>query len=76
MADPSPLNSQQKMADAILRDRLDTTLGAFLEAHRTQGLTYEAIAQELYASTDRAVSVSYQTIKRWLDDFGLLEVAS
>lgn len=69
------LDSKQRMADALLRDR-DTSLRVFLEEHRGAGATYEAIAQELYAFTDRAVSVSYQTIKRWLVDFDLLEEAS
>lgn len=64
------------MADAILHDRQNTSLRDFLADQRSQGRTYEAIAQELYAVTDRAVSVSYQTIKRWLEDFDLLEAAS
>lgn len=63
------------MADALLQQQ-GTTLEEFLGLHRRAGGTYEFIAQELYATTERAVSVSYQTIKRWLADFDLLDVAS
>ncbi len=77
MADPNVrLDSKQRMADVLLKDRQDTSLHDFLAAQRSGGATYEEIAQELYAVTDRAVSVSYQTIKRWLTDFDLLEEAS
>ena len=76
MVDVHHLTSQQKMADALLRSKTDSSLKDFLAEHRARGLGYEEIGQELFMVTDRAVSVSYQTVKNWLTDFGLLEVAS
>lgn len=69
------LPTQARQVDVILQAK-GTTLKAFLEAQYTAGKTYEEIAQELYATTDRAVSVSYQTIKRWLQRFDLMKEAS
>lgn len=76
MAHPRELSPNQRMADALLQAQLDITLRDFLAQHRSRGLSYEEIGQELFAATDRAVSVSYSTIKNWLASFGLLEVAS
>lgn len=71
------IRSQQRTAERILQQREGVSLRDFLANARSAGGTYESISQELYATTDRAVSVSYQTIKRWLSDFDLLdEVAS
>ena len=76
MANPDlTLNSQQRMVDALLQGQ-STSLRDFLTEHRGRGATYEAIAQELYAVTDKTVSVSYQTIKRWLDEFGIEKKAA
>ncbi len=68
------LTSQQRMVDVLLQDQ-GSSLREFLTEHRGRGATYEAIAQELYAVTEKAVSVSYQTIRRWLIDFDLIEAA-
>lgn len=69
------LPTQARHADVILQGS-GTTLRDFLAEQHDAGRTYEEIAQELYASTDRVISVSYQTIKRWLRRFDLIKEAS
>lgn len=66
------------MANAILAGLPEpTSLEGFLKDRTARGYGYEAIAKDLHTITNGAVSLSYMTVKRWLDDFGLLtEVAS
>lgn len=71
MATVDTYDSQQRMADALLRSQ-ETTLADFLSTQVGLGRSLEHIAQELYATTDRAVQVSYGTIRRWLLDLDLL----
>jgi hypothetical protein len=63
------------MADALLRSS-GSDLKSFLSDARSRNISYEDTAKELYLKTEGAVSVTYQTIKRWLVEFELLEVAS
>jgi len=69
------LTSNQKMADALLKES-ETDLQSFLSDSRARQLSYEDTAKELYLKTNGVVSVGYQTIKRWLQDFGLIEKAA
>jgi hypothetical protein len=70
---PHPSTGTQRLADLLLQP---DGLKHYLETHRTQGDSFETIARSLYADTDGQVSITYTTVKRWLDDFGLLGVAS
>lgn len=60
------LTRQQRLAEQHLRTKHGLDLEAWLLKNREGGLGYEEISRELYSVTDGAVSVSYQTIKRWL----------
>ena len=65
----------QRVADLILRERRGESLVEFLTNLRRDPdspATYEQIGRELYIVTDGEVSVSYQTIKRWLIEFGVI----
>lgn len=64
------LSSAQKMANALL-EAAGSNLKDFLADARSRRLSYEDTAKELYVRTDGAVSVTYQTIKRWLADLEL-----
>lgn len=70
MAQTHQLSTAQRMADRILGDH-GHTLRSFLEEHHGQGLGYEAIARALDKATDGGVTISYQTVKRWLADLGI-----
>ena len=72
---PSSAGNMARTTDAVLQTK-GTTLVEFLEEQHQAGEGYEDIAKELYAFTDRAINVSYQTVKRWLVDLEILEVAS
>lgn len=72
MAQRRHSTNTQRMAEAVL----GTDLKGYLEDAYQQGLSYEAIARALHSDTDGKVSISYGTVKRWLNEFGLLEVAS
>lgn len=77
MAQTHQLSSNQRMANAVLAGATSpTTLEDFLAVRFNAGLGYEAIAKALHSATNGAVSISYMTVKRWLADFELLEVAS
>ncbi len=67
------LTANQRMADAVLKGK-GTTLENFLADRYKQGLSYETIGRDLHVFTDGVVSPSYQTIRRWLLDLGLLKV--
>lgn len=54
-----------RLVDELLRAKHGVTLAEFLRDHRQHG-GYEYIARELYRHTDGAIAVSYQTVKRWL----------
>ena len=69
------LSTNQRMADALLRQR-GSTLVDFLTAQKGIGASYESIAKELYVASNGSVDISYGTVKRWLKEFGLLEAAS
>jgi hypothetical protein len=58
------------MADALL-SKTATNLRTFIEERSARGLSYETIAKELYMATGGSVDVTYQTIKRWLIEFGV-----
>ncbi len=65
------LSSNQRMADTVLRQMEETSLEAFLSDHYSKGLSLEAIAKELHVATAGAVSPSYGTVKKWLNNFGI-----
>lgn len=69
MAGPSSLTTQQRVIDLLL-EREGSTLRAWLAARRDEHQSYETIAKQLYVLTNGEVSISYQTVKRWLEDFG------
>ena len=75
MSQVHQLSSNQRMADTVLRSMEEISLRAFLANHYGKGLSYEAIAKELHVSTAGAVSPSYGTVKKWLQDFDLLTEA-
>ena len=75
MSQTAHLTANQRMADAVLQTK-GTTLETFLADHYRKGLSYEIIGRELHVETDGVVSPSYQTVKRWLKDFDLLEAVS
>lgn len=56
----------------LLRER-NTTLEEFLRDRQSRGLGYEAIARDIHIATDQEISVSYQTIKRWLAELEITE---
>ena len=69
------LTKAQRFADRILREKHGESLVEFLTRLRRDPdspATYEQIGRELYIVTDGEVSVSYQTIKRWLIEFGVI----
>jgi transposase len=67
MTHPTTLNGNQRMANAILEHQ-GTTLRDLLSELHGAGMSYEQIAKRLHSETDGVVSLSYQTVKRWLDD--------
>ena len=72
MTQTHKLSSNQRMADTVLQQMEETSLEAFLADHYGKGLSYEAISRELHVATDGAVAPSYQTVRRWLQDFDLM----
>lgn len=74
MTQPS-LTETQRVADLLL-EKQGSNLRDWLAEQRKSGGGYELIARELYLATSGEVSVSYQTVKRWLIDFDLLKEAS
>ncbi len=56
----------------VHRDLIRAVLGSdpisFARQKRDEGLTYQAIARELYLVTDGKVDVSFSTIRNWLAD--------
>lgn len=73
------LTANQRVADLILRDSRGESLEEFLTRLRNDPddrASYDVIGRELYLATNGEISISYQTVKRWLEDFGLLEAAS
>lgn len=68
------LRGGQAHADLVLANL--GGLEAYLGAKRSAGASFEQIARDMFSDSGGAVSVSYTTIKRWLIDFGLLEVVA
>ncbi|HLF43233.1 MAG TPA: hypothetical protein VJA46_06875 [Acidimicrobiia bacterium] len=69
------LTAQQRVVDLLL-EKNGSTLKDWLSGRRAESTSYEDIAKQLYVLTDGEISISYTTVKRWLIDFDLLEVAS
>lgn len=61
---------------SVLLEKKGIDLPTWLAEQRTAGLTIEDIAHELYLVSERAISVSYRTVYRWLEDLELIEAAS
>ncbi len=40
---------------------------AFVRTKRDEGLSYQAIARELYLATEGKVDVSFSTVRNWLN---------
>lgn len=60
--------SKLGIVSSLLEAKHDTDLAKYLTDKRTEGLSYEQIARDLHDLTDGAVSVSFVTIRRWIDD--------
>lgn len=70
-----PMTPRQQVADLILREKHGESLVDFLSRLRhdpDSPKSYDAIGRALYVATDGEVCVSYQTIKRWLIEFGVI----
>jgi hypothetical protein len=65
--------TQQGVVGALLEAKYDTTLKTFLIDSRSQELSYNRIARDLHDLTDGDVSVTGETIRRWIND---LEVSA
>lgn len=73
------LTSTQRVADLILREERSESLVEFLTRLRhnvDQPASYDTIGRELYLATNGEVAISYQTVKRWLLDLGVIEEAT
>jgi hypothetical protein len=51
----------RQFADHVLRGRLDD----FVLEHRAQGVSWEAIAKELWDCTGHKINLSGQTLRQW-----------
>jgi hypothetical protein len=60
--------TQQGVVSALLEAKYDTTLEAFLTDKRDQELSYNRIARDLHDLTGGDVSVTGETIRRWIND--------
>lgn len=60
--------SQINTVNALLEASQDTTLKDFLTDRRSQAISYERIARDLHDLTDGTVSVTGETIRRWIND--------
>lgn len=66
--DPSEMTTTQRIADALFRTQ-GTTLGIVLLDARDADWSYERIAKHLSDRTDGDVSVSWRTVKAWIDAY-------
>jgi hypothetical protein len=62
------LTSHAKTVDALLDAKYGTTLSEFLTSHRDGGHSYERIARELHDKTEGTVSVTWVTVRNWIND--------
>jgi hypothetical protein len=60
--------SLQRAADTIVQAKTGKSLDEWLREQVAPDVSYETIARRLFAVTDEAVTVSYSTVKRWLDE--------
>lgn len=70
----NPPSSKFRLAQLIL-ERKDIDLDDWLAEQRNAGHSLEQIARDLYVMTDLEVSVTLQTIGRWLEDRNIEEVS-
>lgn len=52
------------LADVLLGEDLE----GWVRARRSKGMSWRTIAYELYATTDRKVLVSFETLRSWFPD--------
>jgi signal transduction histidine kinase len=62
------LTPQSTIVNALLEAKYDTTLADFLTEARTEETSYNRIARDLHDLTGGTVSVTGETIRRWIND--------
>jgi hypothetical protein len=60
--------NQRGIVSAFLESKHATTLERFLTEKREQNASHETIARDLHVLTNGTVSVSGETIRRWIND--------
>ena len=77
MTAPSPQVASPTLRIAqLILERKDIDIRTWLTDKRETGSSFDDIAHQIYVLTDQEISVTYQTIRRWLVDLGIVEEAT
>lgn len=59
--DSSPLTATQRLASVLLQE----DVRSYVEARRSQGISWRVIARSIYDDTGRQLDVSGETVRQW-----------